>query len=167
LANVYTNKAKLLADSKNPTNVSLATFKPSKIVSFEIEEDEREWKNEWKEIRKQGDLFDSDKSPEILIPKLPYKFSYKFLDDEGVPSTLMIEDWEIGALYWNCLRAAEGNETIALEKVREKYEQEFLKEKDIYLFLGTTKEWHMRRANNPFVIIGVFYPKHESQIPLF
>jgi hypothetical protein len=137
---VYTNKAKLLSDSKAPNNVSLATFKPSKIVSFEIEEDEREWKNEWKEIRKQGDLFDSDKSPEILIPKLPYKFSYKFLDDEGVPSTLMIEDWEIGALYFNCLRDAEGDEKIALEKVRYKYETEFCKEKDIYLFLGTTKE---------------------------
>jgi len=79
----------------------------------------------------------------------------------------MIEDWEIGALYWNCLRAAEGNETIALEKVREKYEEDFLKDKDIYLFLGTTKEWHMRRANNPFVIIGVFYPKQETQISLF
>ena len=167
LANVYTNKAKLLADSKEPNNVSLATFKPSKIISFEIEEDEREWKNEWKEIRKQGDLFDSDKSPEILIPKLPYKFSYKFLDDEGVPSTLMIEDWEIGALYFNCLRDAEGNERVALEKVRYKYETEFLKEKDIYLFLGTTKEWHTRRANNPFVIIGVFYPKKEIQTSLF
>lgn len=166
LTNVYTNKAKLLLDSKGPTNISLATFKPSKIVSFEIEEDEREWKNVWKEIRKQGDLFESDKSPEILIPKLPYKFSYKFLDDEGIYSTLMIEDWEIGALYWNCLRA-EGNETVALEKVREKYEEEFLKEKDLYLFLGTTKEWHMRRANNPFVIIGIFYPKQERQISLF
>lgn len=167
LKNVYTNKTTLLSDSKNPKNVSLATFKPSKIISFEIEEDEREWKNEWKEIRKQGDLFDSDKSPEIQIPKLPYKFSYKFLDDEGVSSTLMIEDWEIGALYWNCLRAAEGNEIIALEKVREKYEVEFLREKDIYLFLGTTKEWHMRRATNPFVIIGVFYPKQEIQTSLF
>jgi hypothetical protein len=167
LANIYTNKAKLLSDSKNPTNVSLVTFKPSKVISFEIEEDEREWKNEWKEIRKQGDLFESDKSPEILIPKLPYKFSYKFLDDEGVPSTLMIEDWEIGALYWNCLKAAEGNEKIALEKVRQKYESEFFNEKDIFLFLGTTKEWHMRRANNPFVIIGVFYPKKESQVSLF
>lgn len=78
----------------------------------------------------------------------------------------MIEDWEIGALYWNCLRTA-GDETIALEKVREKYEGVFLKEKELYLFLGTTKEWHMRRANNPFVIIGVFYPKQETQISLF
>ena len=85
----------------------------------------------------------------------------------GTESRLMIEDWEIGALYWNCLKGAEGNEKIALEKVREKYEQEFLKEKDIYLFLGTTQEWHMRRAKNPFVIIGVFYPKREIQAKLF
>lgn len=167
LKNVYTNKAKLLSDSKAPTNVSLATFKPTKIVSFEIEEDEREWKNEWKEIRKQGDLFENDKSPEILIPKLPFRFSYKFIDDSGVPSTLMIEDWEIGALYWNCLRDSGNNEKIALEKVREKYENEFLKEKEIYLFLGTTKEWHTRRAPNPFVIIGVFYPKIEAQLSIF
>jgi hypothetical protein len=165
-ANVYTTKAKLLEDSKDPTNVSLATFKPTKFVSFNIETEEREWKNEWKELRKQGDLFDADKSPEIQIPKLPYKFSYTFLDDQQVPSTLMIEDWEIGALYWNCLKGAEGNEAIALGKVREKYEGEFFKEKDLYLFLGTTKEWHMRRGKNPFVIIGVFYPKIENQTSL-
>lgn len=165
--NVYTNLTKLIADSQKPKNVSLATFKPKEIIAFEIEDDAREWKDEWKEIRKQGDLFEQEKSPEIVIPKLPYKFYYRFKDEVGTESRLMIEDWEIGALYWNCLKAAEGIEKIALEKVREKYERDFLKEKDIYLFLGTTKEWHMRRAKNPFVIIGVFYPKKETQTKLF
>ena len=79
----------------------------------------------------------------------------------------MIEDWEIGALFWNCLKSAEGNEATALEMVRAKYESEFLLEKDIHLFLGTTKEWHTRRSKNPFVIIGVFYPKIETQMKLF
>lgn len=167
LQNVYTNLAKLIKDSEAPINRSLATFKPTNIVGLEIENDTREWKDEWLEIRKQRDLFSQDKQPEILIPKLPYKFFYRFTDDSGKESRLMIEDWEIGALYWNCLRASEGVETNALEKVREKYEVEFLKEKDLYLFLGTTKEWHMRRAKNPFVIIGVFYPKIETQIRLF
>ena len=167
-ANVYTNLSKLIEDSREPKNVSLATFKPKEIIWFEIaEEENKEWKDEWNEIRKQGDLFDQTKSPEIQIPKLPYKFYYRFRDDEGTESRLMIEDWEIGALYWNCLRGAEGNPTIALEKVREKYEKEFLEKKDIYLFLGTTKEWHMRRAKNPFVIIGVFYPMKETQTKLF
>lgn len=167
-AKVYTNLSQLIDESKAPTNVSLATFKPTRILEFVIEaEENREWKDEWKELRKQGDLFEQDRSPEITIPKLPYKFYYRFEDNEGRISHLMIEDWEIGALYWNCLKSTEGNEAEALKKVRAKYEQEFINEKDIYLFLGTTREWHMRRAKNPFVIIGVFYPKKEIQTSLF
>ena len=156
LKNVYTNLELLIDESKAPTNRSLATFKPTSIQKLEIQKDDREWKNEWKELRKQGDLFSQDKEPEILIPKLPYKFYYRFTDDSGKSSKLMIEDWEIGQLFWNCLRAANGDENVALEKVRQKYEQEFISKKDIYFFLGTTRQWHMRRANNPFVIIGVF-----------
>ena len=167
LQNVYTNIDQLIEESKAPTNRSLATFKPTEIIGFDIEEDAREWKDEWIELRKQGDLFATDKSPETLIPKLPYKFFYRFKDETGKARRLMIEDWEIGSLYWNCLRRAEGIEAIALKKVREKYEQKFLKGNDIYLFLGTTKEWHLRRAKNPFVIIGVFYPQKESQMKLF
>lgn len=167
-ATVYTNKAQLLADAAAPKNLSLATFKPERIISFEIEEEEsRDWKDEWKALRQQGDLFHQEKNPEISIRKLPFKFFYRFTDDEGKESRLMIEDWEIGALYWNCLKESDGDEAKALLKVRTKYEDEFLNEKDIYLFLGTTKEWHARRAPNPFVIIGVFYPKKEAQTRLF
>ncbi len=167
LNNVYTDLSKLIEDSKAPKNTSLATYKPKKILNLEWEEDEREWKDEWKELRKLGDLFASEGSPEILIPKLPYKFFYKFEDASGKVRRLMIEDWEIGALYWNCLKTSEGNEVLALEKVKQQYESNFLRNKDVYLFLGTTKQWHLRRSNNPFVIIGVFYPKKETQISLF
>lgn len=167
LKNVYTNLNKLIEASKEPVNKSLATFKPSVIERLEIEEDEREWKNEWKELRKQGDLFSQDKAPEILIPKLPFKFYYRFKDDSGKVSRLMIEDWEIGQLYWNCLKAAEGNESIALDKVKQRYEVEFINKKELYFFLGTTKQWHMRRSKNPFVIIGVFYPRKDTQMKLF
>ena len=68
----------------------------------------------------------------------------------------MIEDWEIGALYWNCLDKTEGDEFEANELVKKKYEDEFFK-KDLYLFVGTTRANH-HRAPNPFIIIGVFYP---------
>lgn len=167
LSNVYTNLDVLLEASQKPRNKSLATFKPSSIISLDIESDEREWKDEWKELRKQVDLFFQDRAPEIEIRKLPYKFYYRFIDDSGKESRLMIEDWEIGQLYWNCLATAEGDEAIALEKVRYQYEYEFLNKKDLYFFLGTTRQWHMRRAKNPFVIIGVFYPKKETQFKLF
>ncbi len=68
LKKVYTNLNQLIEQSKAPTNTSLATFKPTEIIGFEIEEDAREWKDEWKEIRKQGDLFATEKTPEILTP---------------------------------------------------------------------------------------------------
>lgn len=167
LKEVFTSFDELIALSKDPINKSLATFKPTEIIGFEIEKDNPEWKNEWKEIRKQGDLFDEGKSPEILIKKLPYKFFYKFKDSDGKQRRLMIEDWEIGQLYWNCLAAAEGVESIALEKVRYKLENVFINEKDLYFFVGTTREWHTRRSKNPFVIIGLFYPKKEIQFSLF
>ncbi len=169
LAKVYTNLEHLIANSKAPKNVSLATFKPTEIVSFEVKEDEREWKKEWKEQLSQLEIGfeETDKrQPEDVIRKLPYKFYYKFKDDAGKECKLMIEDWEIGALYWNCLRNSNGDENAALQKVRNRYETEFIQQKDLYFFLGTTKEWHTRRAKNPFVIIGVFYPKIETQLNL-
>lgn len=167
LKNVYTDIDKLIKDSNAPTNISLATFKPTTVKDLVWEEDAAEWKDEWKDLRKQGDLFSGDKEPEILIPKLPYKFYYRFTDETGKKRRLMIEDWEIGALYFKCLRDSEGNVAQALEKVKDQYERNFINNKDLYFFLGTTKQWHMRRGNNPFVIIGVFYPKKESQISLF
>ncbi len=168
LKNVYTNKFKFLEDSKSPKNVSLITFKPSKITDFVVEDDEKDWKDEWKEIRKQTDLFaEIESDPEKLIPKVPYKFYYVFEDDEGVSSKLMIEDWEIFQLYFNCLRDNNNSQEIAIQKVKEKYFDVFTKENDIYLFLGTTMQWHRRRSNNPFVIIGVFYPKIKTQFTLF
>jgi hypothetical protein len=176
LKNVYTNFTKLIDDSKSPKNVSLATFKPATVIGFEWEEDEREWKDEWVEIRKQTDLFAQGSiDPQKMIPKVPYKFFYKFIDETGKARRLMIEDWEIGQLYWNCLRDAktagaeseQAAERVALQKVEEKYLDDFVQNKDLYFFVGTTKEWHTRRALNPFVIIGVFYPKKEIQGSLF
>lgn len=163
---VYKSIRLLIDDSKAPQNKSLATFKPYKLLSFDIEEDDREWKDEWKEQLKQLEIFNidgqvSDNSSRKIIAKIPYKFYYKFQDEEGKISRLMIEDWEIGQLYFNCLKTYK-TEEIALEKVKEKYWNQFSK-RDIHFFLGTTKQWHMRRSNNPFVIIGVFYPPYINE----
>jgi len=101
-----------------------------------------------------------------LISKLPYKYSYEFLSEgDHKPRKLMIEDWEIGALFWNCLRNADGDENIANMQVRKKYFEQF-REKDLHLFLGTTQRFH-NMAPNPFVIIGVFYPPKVLQTSLF
>ncbi|CAM3729343.1 hypothetical protein [Aquirufa aurantiipilula] len=173
LKNVYTDFNLLIQKSKSPTNLSLATFKPTNIVKFEWEKDNPEWKDEWVELRKQTDLFaGGDIDPQQIIRKVPYKFFYRFKDITGKERRLMIEDWEIGELYWNCLRRAKGNNSIekeknAIEMVKNKYFDKFNTKNDIYFFVGTTKEWHKRRGHNPFVIIGVFYPLKEQQLSLF
>src|SRR5690606_38974955 len=38
--NVYTNLTLLINDSKEPKNISLATFKPTEIIEFEIAKEE-------------------------------------------------------------------------------------------------------------------------------
>jgi len=99
-----------------------------------------------------------------VIPKLPYSFSYRFQDSDGKSSELVILDWEIGALYWNCLRSSDGEESVALAKVRQKYLNQF-RLTDLHFFLGTTQQFH-QVAPNPWVIIGVFPIPHEKQIQL-
>ncbi|MGZ8186155.1 MAG: hypothetical protein ACXWTL_06895 [Methylobacter sp.] len=161
---IYCNLTDLITKA-NANELSLAIFKPTKIIDFIIKKVEREWDidclEHLKERSKQFSLFDLQQEEEVQkefsrVNKLPYKFSYKFLDNTGKESTLMIEDWEIGALYWKY----SNDETLALKKVKERYLDDFLT-KDIYLFLGTTRQFH-GWANNPFVIVGVFYPPIDS-----
>lgn len=170
LKNTYTNLAALIVDSKAPKNVSLAAFRPARITKFIVEADDREWKPQWLEQLKQMDMLtggaDDAGGPRTPVDKIPYKFKYRFEDSDGKSSTMTIEDWEIGALYRNCLARAEGDENVAIEKVRKKYGEDFVSNKDITLFLGTTLEHHRRRRSNPFTIVGVFYPPREVQQPL-
>lgn len=167
---VYTSLSELIEASRKPKFKSLAMFKPTEILDLIIEEDEREWKPRWIEQLRQVDMFTQppgvEYKPRTPIRKLPYKFKYRFVDSEGRESRLMIEDWEIGALYWNCLKNAEGDEEEALVKVKEKYLDTFVR-KDLHLFLGTTQIYHAKNAPNPFVVIGVFYPPIETQLGLF
>ena len=167
---IHRNLNSLIKEAKG-RGTSLAFFKPKKMVDFKIEnQKERKWDSqtikEIKEKSKQLSLFDSDKPHDIfkVVPKLPYKFSYVFTDEENKRSELMIEDWEMGALYWNCLKR-ENSEEIAVQKVKQKYFDEF-KTKDLFLFLGTTKRFH-NIGPNPFIVIGVFYPPVQNQASLF
>lgn len=170
--NIYDDLNVLIKKANTENSLSLATFKPAKILDFMVKEVDREWNAEklatLQAKSQQLSLFqtqDEVKRELELVDKLPYKFSYKFEDINGKQSTLMIEDWEIGALYWNCLQNCVGDEQKAVQQVKEKY-LGFAKDCDILLFLGTTLRFH-GRAKNPFVIIGVFYQKIEPQTGLF
>jgi hypothetical protein len=161
---VYTGKKEIIAKA-HANELSLVIFKPAKILNFVIEEADPDWApHKLQAIQdklKQGALFEEQSLEDFSpVKKLPYKFSYCFIDKDGLESTLMIEDWEIGALYWSCVQAY--GSVKAAEKVREKY-LKMAETKDLYLFLGTTREWHLRKAPNPYVIVGVFYPPYETQ----
>lgn len=161
-----------LIEQAKKNELSLTIFKPEEIIGFVVEETERKWSRDkltlLKAKAKQLSLFQTEEEVKrefSIVDKLPYNFFYRFRDKTGREAKLMIEDWEIGMLYWNCLKKTEGNEQEAISKVKEKYLVTFLK-KDIYLFLGTTKRFH-GWAKNPFVIIGVFYPPHQLHQSLF
>jgi len=156
--------------------LSLAAFKPKKYLKFIHEPVEREWdtkKIEQLELQKRQLHFFDDKETVarqlLVVKKLPYKFSYQFEDTKGKISKLMIEDWEIGALYWKCLKSCNRDELLAIAKVKEKYWDKFVQsgDHDLTIVLGTTLEHHRKKAPNPFVIISVFYPGTDLQQKLF
>ena len=163
LKEVFTSMNDILQIAKSDEKRSLATLKPREIIDFVIDKDERDWKQKWQDQLLQYNLFDLDEKGEgkkrDVVAKVPYRYSYKFLSQgDTKPRKLMIEDWEIGMLYWNCLRQCSGDENQANRLVKQKYFDDFCLKKDIHLFLGTTYVYHARNASNPFVIIGVFVP---------
>lgn len=171
LGKIYYNLTELIIEAKNKNIcTSLAVFKPTKIVDFEIKAAGREWDkiklDKLEKERQQFNLFAQPENPFEVVKKLPYKFSYVLVDNQGTKSRMMIEDWEIGQLYWNCLAKHEGNEHKACADVKAKYFTDFAKTKDLHLFLGTTQVHHYI-SRNPFMIIGTFQPKKETQGSLF
>ncbi|MDH4099503.1 MAG: hypothetical protein OEV28_02865 [Nitrospirota bacterium] len=169
-ATVHT-KLPLLIEAAHANNMSLAVFRPTRVLDFIWEEDERAWDTAKLEAMKsmadQGDLFvgADPKRMSRIFPKLPFKFSYRFTDADHRESELQVLDWEVGQLFWNCLKQANGNEAAALVKVREKYYGDF-SETDLHFFLGTTQQYH-GWATNPWVIIGVFPVPHDRRLELF
>jgi hypothetical protein len=132
---------------------SLGLIKPQSIEKYFHKQTARNWDEKKRAILDQYDLFEST----IDLEKIPYKFSYKFTDGEGISHSYSISDWEIMQLYRNCrdqsnLSGLEA-EKVALEKVRQKLEDDFMKNKDLYFIVG-----NMQQHPQNFMIIGLFYP---------
>lgn len=167
---VFRSLADVIARAK-ANEISLALFKPTRVVDFVWEKEEAEWDpkkiEEMRKLASQGELFEEEQWRRNfkVIPKLPYSFSYRFEDEAGKASELQVLDWEVGALYWNCLKRADGDEALALAKVREMYFDRFTAT-DLHFFLGTTQQWHSVGVN-PWVMIGVLPIPHETQPQLF
>lgn len=170
---VYKNMSDLLEDTRC-YNTSLAVLKPSHIIDVvfkkedmsKFEEKLKQQEDKYKTELLQMKLFEDENEMSKTFrfaEKVPYKFSYVFTTEDGKQRTLMIEDWEIGMLYRNIFQKYKSEE-IACQKVRDKYLK--MAKDDIYLFLGTSYEWHMKNAPDPYLIIGVFAPPKKDAIQI-
>ncbi|TRT42980.1 MAG: hypothetical protein EWV85_23300 [Microcystis aeruginosa Ma_QC_C_20070703_M131] len=132
---------------------SLGIIKPKSIERFFSKKTSREWNQKQQTVLNQLDLFE----PNIDLEKIPYKFFYQFTDEDNVPHKYSISDWEIMELYRKCRDRSQLSgleaEQYALEKVRQKLEDDFLESKDLYFIVGNLKN-HAKS----FMIIGLFYP---------
>ena len=85
---IYTNLTELISLA-HANKVSLAVFKPAEVLEFLTEDADPEWPQEKLDAilndLKQGNLFEDQNLEDFkIMPKLPYKFSYRFKDDAGV-----------------------------------------------------------------------------------
>jgi hypothetical protein len=136
---------------------SLGVFKPRKIHDLAVSGDTDKWKPAFEAALRQQRLWENRKASREPPRKVPYKFHYHFeCDDEhcGRKHQMMIEDWEVGALYWNCIDDG-ANPPEAAAKVKQKFLDQLCSlERDTHFFVGTIlahpKSW---------VVIGVFWPK--------
>jgi hypothetical protein len=135
---------------------SLGMVRPTSILDLTWEEeDERDWTREQIAKLSQTNLFARDDIQRLK--KVPFKFRITYTcADHSEPYTTMIEDWEIGMLYFNCIWGGD-SDAIALEKVKEKYLGDVLNQekRDVRLLVGT------RGVHPQWLIIGVYNPPRD------
>jgi len=150
-----------LHDRQEADKTSLGVFKPKKVHDLIITPDDPDWKAGFKAALRQARLWENRTKSLEPPRKVPFKFQYKFdCDDHRCNGhQMMIEDWEVGALYWNLVDKGASPEEAA-QKVRQKYLCELCgPTKDTHFFVGTIlahpKSW---------VVIGVFWPEIQRKV---
>ena len=139
--------------SKTAENVSLGTFKPSRI-GFLCKKAEAADDGKRQACYMQLTFFDRRKN---VIEKVPYDFYYEFhcAGEDACPGhRLKIIDWELGQAYrkW---REETRSAAELLEKIRQKWLVEIYSERnDVYFYVG-----NMHVFRDQFLVLGVFYPK--------
>jgi len=145
-----------LHDRQDADGTSLGIFRPKEVKDLVITQDDAEWRPSFLEALKQARLWDDRTVSKHPPRKVPFKFHYHFeCDDPRCKGkhSMMIEDWEVGALFWRNVDSGCSHEKAA-ELVREKFLTQMCGEdRDTYFYVGTIlahpKNW---------VVIGVFWP---------
>jgi hypothetical protein len=144
-----------LIEKQKADNTSLGLFKPKKIHDLVITDDDPNWTPGFLAELNQARLWEHRKESKEPPRKVPFKFRYHFeCDDPRCKKNhrMMIEDWEVGALYWNLVDKGLGPKKAA-EEVKRKFLNEVCrKDKDTHFYVGTVL------AHGTWVIIGVYWP---------
>ena len=151
-----------LYDLQQADRTSLGVIRPKRFLDLEISPDDAQWKPQFLDALRQQRLWDDRTSTREPPRKVPWKFHYRFeCEDIRCKGNhrMMIEDWEAGALYWNCVDKGSSPEEAAV-KVRAKFfDQMCATDRDTHLFVGTVLE------HGTWVVIGVFWPPKAEKAP--
>jgi len=141
-------------NKKGESEKTFGIIKPKLVKGVEVEEDDREWKAEWKALFEQYNLFGDDHKP---LEKIPFKFRYVFeCEAHGCKGHRMMNaDWEIGQLY-RAMRDKFNSEEIAVEKVKQKMLECCSEKFDTHFFVGTIRKY------GTWIIVGTFWPKKQA-----
>jgi len=145
-----------LEEQRRADRTSLGVFKPKAVHDLTITPDKPDWKPSFIAELKQARIWETRTVSRDPPRKVPFRFHYQFECDDTrckKKHRMMIEDWEVGALYWKLVdKGATADE--AAEKVRAKFlEQICAPDKDTHFFVGTIL------PHQTWVVIGVFWPK--------
>ncbi|MEX2167740.1 MAG: hypothetical protein WD851_00390 [Pirellulales bacterium] len=165
------NSLEELIERQATDRTSLGIFKPKKVHDLVISKDSPEWKPQFLQELRQARIWEDRITSKEPPRKVPFKFHYDFECDDSrcKRHKMMIEDWEVGALYWKLVDQGTTPDEAA-RKVRAKFLDELCAaNKATHFYVGTIlahpKNW---------VVIGVFYPtiretttKRESNLSLF
>lgn len=157
---------KAIDEQRLSTNESLALLRPKRISSLEITPARNpDWtadeKDKLLKEQMQGNLFQqADAEQDIRqLKKIPFDFYYRYIcdtPDGEVEERHKLVDWEVGALYWNCLKShGKGWE----EPFRAKLEGELL-EKDLMFLMG-----NIHRFQDQWLIVSLIYPPKQRPVP--
>jgi len=143
---------------------SLGIFRPKLIHDLKISDDDPNWKPGFLKALNQQRLFEDRQATLVPPRKVPYKFHYHFECDDPrctMNHKMMIEDWEVGRLFWRLVDQGKSKEEAA-SQARDKFLNQICgPDRDPHFYVGTIlahpKTW---------VIIGVFWPKKEFQRPV-
>jgi hypothetical protein len=145
-----------LHDQQSSDKTSLGIIRPRQVTDLVISEDDADWKAGFLAALKQSRIWDDREVTKQPPRKVPFKFSYRFECDDSrcKGHRMMIEDWEVGALYWRLIDKGATPQEAALG-VKDKFLGTLCSDKnDTHFYVGTIlahpKSW---------VVIGVFYPK--------